>query len=260
MFNSLIYWKDRDVTGSGEASGIEKLLQVNEGTNRPVRTQVHTIDVIRPRQMECVLRNGLALMLQKAICICTENFLNSSDHRFPPCLKRSHRLSPIQCCEYQAEDNAEKNRRTEWKVKTKIFTLVMEIQRKPSEPKRKFRTQHQQETDDGDDDAHDHEQSTELLHISILAADPARYPAISSWLKKYDISNAAVSGPSDPWIAFRSMLVANSFRIVPASALAGSVAPITLRSFSMALSASRTIGMIGPSDMNFTRLPKNGRS
>src|SRR5437764_1031076 len=79
-------------------------------------------------------------------------------------------------------------------------------------------------------------------------------------LVRQQTSNAAVSGATEPWIAFRSIFEPNCLRIVPASAFAGSVAPMTLRSFSIAFSDSRTIATMGPSVMNFTRAPKNGRS
>ena len=65
---------------------------------------------------------------------------------------------------------------------------------------------------------------------------------------------------SDAWIAFRSLLSANSFRIVFASASAGSVAPIVFRKDATASAFSRTTGMHGPDVMNFVSEPKNGRS
>src|SRR5581483_7548917 len=77
--------------------------------------------------------------------------------------------------------------------------------------------------------------------------------------KKYPISYAAVSGASEPWVAFRSIDSANSFRRVPASALAGSVAPISVRHFRIASGASSTSTIAGPDDMNSVRLRKNGR-
>src|SRR5439155_906740 len=52
---------------------------------------------------------------------------------------------------------------------------------------------------------------------------------------------------------------ANSLRMVPAAALAGSVAPMRSRHFWMPLSASSTIGMHGPCVMNVQRLLKKGR-
>src|SRR4051794_11156402 len=78
--------------------------------------------------------------------------------------------------------------------------------------------------------------------------------------KKYPISYAAVSGASEPCVALRSIDSANSLRSVPPSALAGSVAPISVRHFLMPSSASSTRTIAGPDDMNDVRLPKNGRS
>src|SRR5581483_7188412 len=57
---------------------------------------------------------------------------------------------------------------------------------------------------------------------------PAR-PASSRAEKKNPISTCAVSNASEPWAAFFSTSVPKSFRTVPASAFAGSVAPRTPR-------------------------------
>jgi len=61
-------------------------------------------------------------------------------------------------------------------------------------------------------------------------------------------------------VAFFSIDDPNCFRMVPSSALAGSVAPITSRQFLIALGASSAMTMAGPDDMNSVRLAKNGRS
>ena len=45
------------------------------------------------------------------------------------------------------------------------------------------------------------------------------------------------------------MELANSFRIVPGSAFAGSVAPIKVRHFLIASGASSTMATIGPDDL-----------
>src|SRR5437016_2698613 len=83
---------------------------------------------------------------------------------------------------------------------------------------------------------------------------------ISVAAKKYGISKAADSGESEPCTALASIDAAKSLRIVPGAALAGSVAPMRSRRRAMAPSASSTIGMQGPDDMNAQRLWKNGRS
>ena len=61
-------------------------------------------------------------------------------------------------------------------------------------------------------------------------------------------------------MALRSFDSANSLRTVPSSASAGSVAPITVRSFTTASSASYTIGLMAPDVMKLTKESKNGRS
>ena len=43
---------------------------------------------------------------------------------------------------------------------------------------------------------------------------------LSSWLKKYAVSKAAVSGASEPCVVFRSMEMPNSLRRVPGTAFA----------------------------------------
>ncbi len=68
-------------------------------------------------------------------------------------------------------------------------------------------------------------------------------------MKKRLISRTALSSLSEAWIAFRSLDSANSFRTVPASASAGSVAPIAVRSAATALAFSSTIGMQAPEVM-----------
>ena len=78
-------------------------------------------------------------------------------------------------------------------------------------------------------------------------------------LKKYPSSNAAVSGASDPCVALFSIDAPNSLRSVPGSALAGSVAPMSVRHFLIASGASRHMTTQGPEDMKSVRLPKNGR-
>src|ERR1035438_8268517 len=67
------------------------------------------------------------------------------------------------------------------------------------------------------------------------------YPA-----NQYPLSNAAVSSASEPWMAFSERELANFLRMVPSSALAGLVAPISLRRPAIASSFSRTIRTSGP--------------
>src|SRR4029079_2111382 len=55
--------------------------------------------------------------------------------------------------------------------------------------------------------------------------------------KKYPSSKDAVSAASDPCVALNSIDAPKSFLSVPASALAGSVAPIRVRHFLMASGA-----------------------
>src|SRR5262245_2661357 len=72
----------------------------------------------------------------------------------------------------------------------------------------------------------------------------------SSLLKKYAISVAAFSSESEPCVAFSPTDDPNSLRMVPSSALAGSVAPIRSRQAFTAPGFSMTITMHGALDMN----------
>src|SRR6185295_4865700 len=89
---------------------------------------------------------------------------------------------------------------------------------------------------------------------------PDRRPYLTRSIsgKKYEISTLAFSGESDPCTALNSMFVPWALRIVPGSALAGSVAPISSRFFLMALSPCNTITSDGPEHINSQRLSKNG--
>jgi hypothetical protein len=49
-------------------------------------------------------------------------------------------------------------------------------------------------------------------------------------------------------------------RIVPGSAFAGSVAPMSFRTRLMASRPSNTMATVGPEDMNSVRLAKKGRA
>ena len=60
-------------------------------------------------------------------------------------------------------------------------------------------------------------------------------------------------------VAFSPIELANSLRIVPGSAFAGSVAPMSVRHFLMASGASSTMATIGPDAMNSVSPAKKGR-
>src|SRR5689334_15703311 len=88
---------------------------------------------------------------------------------------------------------------------------------------------------------------------------PFFYFASSYPAKKYATSNRAVSSASEPCTAFASMLAAYFFRIVPSSALAGLVAPISLRHDAIASSSfSRHMATHGPLDIKLVSDSKNG--
>src|SRR4029077_7728101 len=111
-------------------------------------------------------------------------------------------------------------------------------------------------------------QTRRTKHRSSYAGGVFQHPAMRKRLyttrsisaKKYPTSNLAVSGESDPCTALNSMFVPWVLRIVPATALAGSVAPINSRFFLIALSPCRTSTTTGPDTINEQRLSKNGRA
>src|SRR6185312_1414836 len=93
------------------------------------------------------------------------------------------------------------------------------------------------------------------VKLSLLQVQHHRARIISLSGKKNRASRAALSSESDAWIAFRSFDSANSLRTVPASASAGSVAPIATRNAATASAFSRTIGMHGPDVMKLQSDP-----
>src|SRR6266566_971689 len=80
VLDSLIDGQYRNVAGSRQASRFEQLLQTHDSASRTVRCNEDSIDEIRPRQMQLVLRNRFALMAQQTIGIGPEYFLNSPHH------------------------------------------------------------------------------------------------------------------------------------------------------------------------------------
>src|SRR5690242_21654216 len=85
--------------------------------------------------------------------------------------------------------------------------------------------------------------------IRIRERDGFRYGQISTCEKKNAISCAAFSGESEPCTELASIDSAKSLRIVPGSALAGSVAPITSRFLATAFSPSSTCTTTGPEEI-----------
>ena len=65
MLDTLIDRQDRDEAGAAQATGVEHLLQRAEYARIAVGLRVQAIDEIRPREMQAVARDGLALVLQE---------------------------------------------------------------------------------------------------------------------------------------------------------------------------------------------------
>src|SRR5262249_39251002 len=159
--------------------------------------------------------------------------------------------SSSEVSEQQRQDDTHDDGAGEREVEAEVPPLDVEVARQP--PDRD--THHDEETEAGDDETHDDQRLAHDLSWSAWWRRDAQ--TSSTPAKKYPISYTAVSGASDPCVALRSIDCPNSWRRVPASALAGSVAPISVRHFLIASGASSTRTMAGPDDMNVVRLPKN---
>ena len=84
-----------------------------------------------------------------------------------------HALPSIQKRKYQREYKAQQNRSAEWKIKRKVVALIMNIEWKPSETERQFRTQRQNKPQHRENHAHHHEQSAELRHTEFVPVTSA---------------------------------------------------------------------------------------
>src|SRR5687767_8519446 len=150
-------------------------------------------------------------------------------------------------------------------MERRVAAAVGNVAGQPSER----HAQHHQPADDDGDQPEDDEEFAHGVCLG-LKTRPTRAEYVGRVFrpgytrsipgKKYPSSKAAVSAASEPCVALFSIDAPNSFRRVPASAFAGSVAPIKVRHFLTASGASSAMTIAGPDDMNFVRLAKNGRS
>jgi len=114
---------------------------------------VDPIDEIRPRQVELLFWNRLALMRQQTLGLAPEYFLNSPAHDFLPFKASNNSLSPIQETEYQGENNADENRSAEGEIEVEIAPLVVEVEWKAPDAKRQPRPKHEQQSEEQNDHA-----------------------------------------------------------------------------------------------------------
>src|SRR6266446_8311395 len=124
MLDSLVYGKYRYISCLRQTAGAKELLQADQYPGRTVGPHVDPIDEIRPRQVELLFWNRLALMRQQTLGLTPEYFLNSPAHDFLPFKASNNSLSPIQETEYQGENNADENRSAEGEVEVEIAPLV----------------------------------------------------------------------------------------------------------------------------------------
>ena len=76
MFDALVDGKNRHVAGAGQASGVEDRLERRKHAHGTIRDEMHPLDEIGTGQMERLLRNRLALMLEKRR-VASEDRLNA---------------------------------------------------------------------------------------------------------------------------------------------------------------------------------------
>jgi hypothetical protein len=74
MFDALVDRKNRHVAGVAQAAVIQQRLQARQHARRSIGNAVDPLYVVRPREMERLLRNGLALVLKQAGCFVSEDF------------------------------------------------------------------------------------------------------------------------------------------------------------------------------------------
>ena len=157
--------------------------------------------------------------------------------------------------------------RGEREVEAEVPAPDVEVARQP--PDR--HAEHHQQAEAGDDET---DQDERLAHT----VDTARSPFVTCCITSVSlgvevgVSNQLDAGEEVPDFVRRRLRRIGSMRRVAldrlrellaqraGSALAGSVAPISVRHFLIASGASSTSTIAGPDDMNAVRLPKNGRS
>ncbi len=83
MLDALVDGQDREVARSLETSGVEHVLQGSEHANRPVGRPVHSSNPVRIGQMEPILGNGSALVVQERARVLAKSLFD--------CLKVGHR-------------------------------------------------------------------------------------------------------------------------------------------------------------------------
>ncbi len=76
MLDALVDRQDRHVAGAGEPAVIEQRLQPAEHRHRPVRVEVNALDEVRTRQVQRLFRNRLALVLQQAGGVGSEDLFD----------------------------------------------------------------------------------------------------------------------------------------------------------------------------------------
>ena len=78
MLDSLVDRQDREIAGATETSVIEDALEVAQDRDRTIALSEHTVDVIRPRQVQRSAGDGLTLVTQKGLGFGPEQIGNGT--------------------------------------------------------------------------------------------------------------------------------------------------------------------------------------
>jgi hypothetical protein len=74
MLDALIDWKDRNIPGSPQTSGVEQALEAGKDPHGPIRRRKHPIDEVRTGQVKGFARNRPALMAEQTDLVPQRGF------------------------------------------------------------------------------------------------------------------------------------------------------------------------------------------
>src|SRR5690606_28109657 len=73
VFDTLIDRQNGEITCIGEATRAKQLLQTSQHLRGAVALSVNVIHILRTRKVKAVFRNSFALVLEKKICVFSED-------------------------------------------------------------------------------------------------------------------------------------------------------------------------------------------
>ncbi len=83
MLDALVHGQDRDVAGATQAARVVHGLEAGQHARRPIRERHDPIVEVRPRQMQGLLRDRLAHVLEQA-GVVPENLFEPAEARHTP--------------------------------------------------------------------------------------------------------------------------------------------------------------------------------